>query len=378
MSDNNKSDNQEHLSDPSLIPNEYLADMRKKKGIEERDAADALKISVVRLRSIEAGDFTAFPSETYVRGHLRNYSRYLNVDEDVVVKAYDRANPPSFDFVNPENNSKENKSSSASSSKRSWMFLIIMVILVALWAAAYSFFENSATGFDSLFSSSDSQSLPIEESAAQSKTAEIIESPEVDEASITLEDEVVADDAALDSTGNVDEAANLTVNELVEDSSIEGSDISVDGVDASSERDQSVNAINENSSEITSEQEPAIIPLSDISSEPNIVVSKVTAAEIVKSIKSADASVAVEDVPPDAHVLTFSFTNPCWVKVTDVAGSIVFAGLKASGSTLRLSGNAPFNIVLGNVDGTTLAYNDEPVILGAQTNGRPLRLVVGS
>ena len=118
MRDNSKSDNQEQVSNSSLVPHEYLADARKQKGIEERDAADALKISVVRLRSIEAGEYSAFPSETYVRGHLRKYSRFLAVDEEIVVNAYNSAHPPTFDFVNPENNAKEKKSPSVASSKR--------------------------------------------------------------------------------------------------------------------------------------------------------------------------------------------------------------------------------------------------------------------
>lgn len=371
MSDNNKSDNQEHVSNLSLIPHEYLADIRKKKGIEERDAADALKISVVRLRSIEEGDYTVFPSQTYVRGHLRNYSRYLNLDEDLVIKAYDSANPPSFDFVNPENNSKDKNGSRASSSKLSAVFLILIVILVALWVAAYSFFDDSATGFDSLFSSSGSQPLAIEGSETQSKLVKVVEKPEVDAVSVTLEEKVVADDAAQVNSDNLGELANLTANGVIDDSRI-------DVADVSAERAQNVSVINENLSEISSAPAPSSSPLNGISSEPNIVVSKVTAAELVKSIRLAETSVPVEDVKLDAHVLTFSFSNPCWVKVTDADGTVVFAGLKTSGSSLRLSGSAPFNIVLGNVDGTNLAYNDEPVALGDQANGRPLRLVVGS
>jgi hypothetical protein len=52
-------------------------------------------------------------------------------------------------------------------------------------------------------------------------------------------------------------------------------------------------------------------------------------------------------------------------------------GLKASNSTLSLSGEAPFKIIFGNVEGTSLVYNDAPVVLEPQANGRPLRLVVG-
>jgi cytoskeleton protein RodZ len=375
MRDNSKSDNQESVSNSSLVPNEYLADARKQKGIEERDAADALKISVVRLRSIEAGEYSAFPSETYVRGHLRKYSRFLGVDEEIVVNAYNSAHPPTFDFVNPENNAKEKKSPSVVSSKRSRKFIFLTLMLVGLWIAAYSFFAQSPNGFSAIFSSSSSTLSPLDEADAPLKSIEVIESPDADEVFTGLQDEVVTEESALsDSESN----ASLAISELAESLNVDVYDDSSDvSLDSNAESEQGVKAADENLSALTSEQQLSTLPMSDLLIEPNMVVSKVTAAELVKSISSADATEADEAVEPDAHVLKFAFVNPCWVKVTDAAGSVIFVGLKASNSTLSLSGEAPFKIIFGNVEGTSLVYNDAPVVLEPQANGRPLRLVVG-
>ncbi len=375
MRDNRKSDNQEPVSSSSLVPNEYLADARKQKGIEERDAADALKISVVRLRSIEAGEYSAFPSETYVRGHLRKYSRFLGVDEEIVVNAYNGAHPPTFDFVNPENNAKEKTSPSVASSKRSRKFIFLTLMLVGLWIAAYSFFAQSPNGFSAIFSSSSSTLSPLDEADAPLKSIEVIESPDADEVFTSLQDEVVTEESALlDSESN----ASLAISELAESLNVDVSDDSSDvSLDSNAESEQGVKAADENLSALTSEQQLSTSPMSDLLIEPNMVVSKVTAAELVKSISSADATAADEAVEPDAHVLKFAFVNPCWVKVTDAAGSVIFVGLKASNSTLSLSGEAPFKIIFGTVEGTSLVYNDAPVVLEPQANGRPLRLVVG-
>lgn len=380
MRDNNKSVNQGQVSNSSLVPHEYLADARKQKGIEERDAADALKISVVRLRSIEAGEYSAFPSETYVRGHLRKYSRFLGVDEEIVVNAYNSAHPPTFDFVNPENNSKEKKSPSVVSSTRSRKFISLSLILVGLWIAAYSFFGQSPNGFNAIFSSSTSMLSPLDEADAALKSIEVIESPDVAEVLTGLQDEVVTDEDALaDSESN----ASLAISELAEslnidvsdDSSENSSDVSLDRND---ESERGGEAADESLSALASEQQSSKLPISDLLIEPNMVVSKVTAAVLVKSISSADAIAADEVFEPDAHVLKFAFVNPCWVKVTDAVGTVIFVGLKASNSTLSLSGEAPFKIIFGNVEGTSLVYNDAPVVLEPQANGRPLRLVVGN
>lgn len=379
MRDKSKSDNQEHVSNGSLVPNELLADARKKKGIDERDAADALKISVARLRSIEAGEYTAFPSETYVRGHLRKYSRFLNIDEDMVVDAYNIAHPPSFDFVNPENNSKEKKNTGAVSSRRSWKYVLLIIMFVALWVAAYSFFGQSPNGFGALFSSSNSMPSSLNEAETESKSIEIIKSPEVDDYATGLQDEVVVDEPSpLSSESN----ASLAISELAESLNLDDSgaainDRSGETLDNRAEAEASVNIADENLSAVTSEQQMSNLPMSDFLIEPNMVVSKVTAAELVKSISNADVALADEAIEPDAHVLKFAFINPCWVKVTDATGTVIFAGLKASNSTLSLSGEAPFKIIFGNLDGTSLVYNDKPVVLEPQPNGRPLRLVVG-
>jgi cytoskeleton protein RodZ len=375
MRDNSKSDNQEPVSSSSLVPNEYLADARKQKGIEERDAADALKISVVRLRSIEAGEYSVFPSETYVRGHLRKYSRFLGVDEEIVVNAYNGAHPPTFDFVNPENNAKEKKSPSVASSKRSRKFIFLTLMLVGLWIAAYSFFAQSPNGFSAIFSSSSSTLSPLDEADAPLKSIEVIESPDADEVFTRLQDEVVTEESALSGS---ESNASLAISELAESLNVDVPDDSSDvSLDSNAESEQGVKAADENLSALTSEQQLSTLPMSDLLIEPNMVVSKVTAAELVKSISSADATAADEAVEPDAHVLKFAFVNPCWVKVTDAAGSVIFVGLKASNSTLSLSGEAPFKIIFGNVEGTSLVYNDAPVVLEPQANGRPLRLVVG-
>lgn len=360
MNDNNKSDDQEDLLSQPLNPNEYLASMRKQKGIGERAAADALKISVARLKSIETGDFKVFPSQTYVRGHLRNYSRFLDVDENVIVKAYDSANPPLFDFVNPEkNNKKEKKGSGGASSKSPWVFLLLLIILVGLWAAAYNFFGQSPIGFKSIFSSSASQSLPTEESNSLLTRVEIEEAAKPDES---------ASEAASKVLDN-DEQALSTIGS--------GIDKLIDSNGAVSNEGGSFSANNSEVQAVTSDDGSSVLSLSGVSTAPNIVVSKVTAAELVKSVANTEISVLVEELEPDAHVLTFNFTNPCWLKVTDAKGDVLFVGLKASGTQLRLIGNAPFNVVLGNVDGTSLAYNNEPVTLGPQVNSRPLRLTVG-
>lgn len=57
-----------------------LRQAREAKGIALEDAARATKIRVPRLRDLESGDFSNFPSLVYAKGFLKNYAEYLGVD----------------------------------------------------------------------------------------------------------------------------------------------------------------------------------------------------------------------------------------------------------------------------------------------------------
>ena len=385
MSNNNNSNNQEHIVDSSLVPNEFLANERKQKGIDERDAADALKISVTRLRSIEAGDYKEFPSETYVRGHLRNYSRFLKLDEEAIIAAYNASNPPSFDYVNPEKNIKAGRS--GSKSKYSWLFLLVIAILITVWVVVYNFLGESTLNTEAL----NGPSVPLGDTSSAGQVTEgheVNESVNVASSAVNttgetgvvdgqdVQKEVASSELAGTSFGSA-EAPVEPVQESEASLASEGDAVQLAGKPSAldSELDSA------SSTELIG-PDTTVLPLNDISSEPDIVVSRVTAAELVKSVREADENKAAEvtEAQSDSqdNGLFFSFESPCWVEVADASGKVLFAGLKPAGSNLRVSGDAPFKIVLGNVDGASLTYNGEIVTLAPQKNGRPLRFVVGS
>jgi hypothetical protein len=72
---------------------QYLHDARLVKNIDLRDAAQQTRISLQYLRALEDEDFSKLPGEVFVRGFLKNYSRFLNLDESEVMKRYAQLNP---------------------------------------------------------------------------------------------------------------------------------------------------------------------------------------------------------------------------------------------------------------------------------------------
>jgi len=86
---------------------QYLLNARLAKDIDLRDAAQQTRISIQYLRALENEDFSKLPGEVFVKGFLRNYGRFLNLDESEVMKKYAQLKPqpapPSAPAPNADN-----------------------------------------------------------------------------------------------------------------------------------------------------------------------------------------------------------------------------------------------------------------------------------
>ncbi len=68
---------------------ERLEEARKRKGISIREAADTTKIRGDYLQKFEANSFDLNLPPLYVRGFVRNYARYLDLDPALFLQDYD-------------------------------------------------------------------------------------------------------------------------------------------------------------------------------------------------------------------------------------------------------------------------------------------------
>jgi len=68
---------------------------------------------------------------------------------------------------------------------------------------------------------------------------------------------------------------------------------------------------------------------------------------------------------------SFSFTEDCWLQVTDANGKIIYAQVVAGGQSIELSGERPLQVTLGKARAATVVFNgapvDVPVRAGQQT-----------
>ena len=311
-------------------PGALLLFQRKRLGLSELEVAESLKVTVSRLKSIEADCYKHFTSETYIRGHLRNYARLVGLEEALVLQAYEsQGGAASVAGACVELAAVRRK-------RRWWLVYLVLAALLLLWFAVYQWLGSGNTAV-ALVEPNAAPAAPLSEQVG----AEVFPSSGVLAATADIS-AVVGD--GLDSPAQVPVAAAVSP--------------------------QSV----ETAATLASPEEA-------------LVVSEVTAAELMGAeaangnhpsvSEGASAEVLEAAVVSAEHVLSFHFVNACWLKVTDAGGKVLFAGLQPSGSELSLSGSAPFRLVVGNVVGTSLVYNGRPIQLSANGNGNSARLRVG-
>ncbi|WP_017046255.1 cytoskeleton protein RodZ [Vibrio ordalii] len=113
------------------------------------------------------------------------------------------------------------------------------------------------------------------------------------------------------------------------------------------------------------------------------------AAELIPSPEddTAEADLSASDdplldktSPQDATnsyaPLTLTFSADCWIQVKDAAGKTLSTGIKKSGQTVTLQGEAPFQIILGAPESVSMTFASEPVDLSGYTSGKVARFTL--
>jgi len=66
----------------------YLKSIREKRRIPLIQIAQELKTKPETVKAIEANEFSKLPASTYAKGFLRTYAKYLELDPDPIIAAY--------------------------------------------------------------------------------------------------------------------------------------------------------------------------------------------------------------------------------------------------------------------------------------------------
>ena len=106
------------------------------------------------------------------------------------------------------------------------------------------------------------------------------------------------------------------------------------------------------------------------------VIPEETAAEAglpdstVSAAQQPPQGVAAAAVKPE---ILLSFSEVCWVDIRDSSGTYKYVNQVEPGTVKKLSGTAPYKILLGNAKGVILTINGEPFDFQRYTNANVAR-----
>ncbi|SBT15827.1 cytoskeleton protein RodZ [Vibrio celticus] len=301
---------------PALEAGTLLKNKRESLGLTQKQISDRLKLRVTLIQQIEENQFESDQVATFMRGYIRSYAKYVNLDEKVVLSALHHAGDAQHQEQEMLSFSRKTKTEKHNSRIMilTWSIFAVIAGISSLW-----WWQNQQqdTLSQSLANTESSEELAVEESLAPEFTSlEVIEA-EQNEAGASV---------------------------------VEGAE----GLAAISDAE-------ENSDAVTPADETPAQQATE------------TTAEVAANAEAAEASTAPEAV---ANELVMQFSADCWIQVKDATGKTLSTGIKKAGQSLNLSGTAPYKVILGAPEGVSMTFASEPVDLSGYTSGKVARITL--
>lgn len=176
----------------ALSPGQLLLQARERAQLTHEQVAQALHMTVSKVRAIESDDYDKMNADTFVRGYLRSYAGLLRIDPGTLITAYEqqaiaKGLLPSIERVPVKEQS----------GRKGWGFIaallgfLVLLLLISVW-----FFDNRIAPAPSAM---PAQTLPSVSGVEIPVEKPVENNLAVVEESISaqaLSDEVVSDAAA--------------------------------------------------------------------------------------------------------------------------------------------------------------------------------------
>tara|TARA_B100001013_G_scaffold148376_1_gene87994 strand:- start:3100 stop:3957 length:858 start_codon:yes stop_codon:yes gene_type:complete len=250
-----------------------LREARKKKRRRYMKLSSELGIPQKYLEALEKDDYSSMPSETYIRGYIRAYSKKLDLVPEVVLEAYDRY------LENQRKEIKiENKEEKLKSNHKLIYSLVIVFILIFIYVLLFIILPNGE---------------PADKISRESPR-----------------------------------------------------DLNQEMLDASQERVLDSMAVEESQNQER--------PIFKKEKEKIFLLPEEFKGNLIDEVKNFNR-------------LYLSIHGDCWIEIMDKHAVLEYRLAKA-GTSIEITGEGPFKVILGNVHNAQLFYNDEQINLSSTTN----------
>lgn len=301
-----------------------LQQAREGKKLSVADAASQLRFTRAAVIHLEQEEWDKLHGRIYARGYLLSYVKFLGLPIDDMLTAFNAQ----YGETEGERPSKLLMSKSLPDEKHfPWLISLLIIIVLAITAVAYQYWSQLDIE-------------PAQQSSINSNTS--LSAPKVD----SLEDDIgiQANPGNARDTRGVSKLDELPNTPLI---------------------------IESMPADMTSREQQNLTELSTEIDEINAVE-----AQPIITKSNAEQDVVAETINNEAK-LTVVTTESSWVEVKDNVGTTLLSRVLEQ-ETVNLTGSVPLSVRVGNVAGTTIRFNDNPVDLDTYRRNNVARLTLGA
>ncbi|GAB7523714.1 RodZ domain-containing protein [Paraburkholderia sp. 2C] len=312
-----------------------LAQLRESKGWSIEDVSARLKVSVTKLRALEAGDLSHLPDTTFALGVVRSYAKMLGADPAPYTQALRRERGvPAPDLTMPASAGADLPRGKVSLSlgsnaprRRSWLWgvaaVVVALIALAMWHTNGGDSSAWLARLKATASGAGSSSTAGGASGAAANVAQ---------GSTTAQPADKADGA-------------------------EASDAQTAGAA------QSASQSEEQQTQPAAAAPAAVAPNAAASSaNPATAAANAAVQASATTANAASAGATQQALPAGASTVAVKVTQDSWFSIRQKDGKEVFSGLVHAGDTKEVSGEAPFKVTVGNKAGLdSMTLDGQPV-----------------
>lgn len=362
------------LDSPGLL----LAEARRAKQLSTDDVAKRLCLKVNIIEALEKDELLPSISLTFIKGYTRSYAKLLGLDEVHIITLFNDFHA-SETLIAPKKMQSFSRKVAKENNDSRWMLvtyslIAVVLILIVIWWSQ----QNSENFFASPSSvpalNSSEADLPVASTTEQLQNTSTIPSNLNEKQTTNSLDSVDSISSNGDLAGNLPEESILTESLLTETLPTETSSLEEPSVAMLTEQNNSLESNDLN--QVEQETIPDFVPdkvQGNIAQVLDLLENDAPDVESELRLFDDDMS-ASNDV--EIVELMFTFSNDCWIKITDATGNDIAYGVKKQGRVMPVSGQPPFSVILGAPASVKVKYAGAPVDISFLPSDRTGRFVL--
>jgi cytoskeleton protein RodZ len=305
-----ESENSEHeIHEPAAFGQQLML-AREKAGMTIDEAARELNLKEETVEAIEDSALDRLPPVTFVQGYIRTYARLLGLSEEKILSEFEAEVPHQLETeLHPRSPSQDGANSQTPIIKMISALIIVLAALVAFYAV-YSYYLERTESIEQSSHAADNDAMMelSPEAPLIEQQAGITENESPTVATASTEDESILTETVLEAEASFQSADELQPEKTA-------------------------------TAEVAAEAEAV----------PDAAVSDVSIEEIMPAAKPQPIT--------GGDILVLSAEQESWAEIVDANDIQLFYGMIQPGRELNLTGQAPFDVFLGNAPVVSLSLN---------------------